>query len=124
MTLSATCDSPREAYLYINSALRNYEAVAGDVFSTPPCRSCRIPRCRRAPSNTSWAMTYRWILTLAAMAAMAGVIFLFYLLRFTVKTPAAGERQLDGKVRGIVPFERKERGAAGKSSRCSLTPRW
>ena len=59
-------------------------------------------------------MTYRWILTLAAMAAMAGVIFLFYLLRFTVKTPAAGERQLDGKVRGIVPFERKERGAAGK----------
>ena len=114
MTLSATCDSPREAYLYINSALRNYEAVAGDVFSNSSLQIVQDPQVPEGPSNTSWAMTYRWILTLAAMAAMAGVIFLFYLLRFTLKTPAAGERQLDGKVRGIVPFERKERGAAGK----------
>lgn len=114
MTLSAACDSPREAYLYINSALRNYEAVAGDVFSNSSLQIVQDPQVPEGPSNTSWAMTYRWILTLAAMAAMAGVIFLFYLLRFTVKTPAAGERQLDGKVRGIVPFERKERGAAGK----------
>ena len=67
MTLSATCDSPREAYLYINSALRNYEAVAGDVFSNSSLQIVQDPQVPEGPSNTSWAMTYRWILTLAAM---------------------------------------------------------
>lgn len=73
MTLSAACDSPREAYLYINSALRNYEAVAGDVFSNSSLQIVQDPQVPEGPSNTSWAMTYRWILTLAANLALAMV---------------------------------------------------
>lgn len=39
--------------------------------------------------------------------AIAAVIGLFYLLRFTVKTPASASRLLDGQIRGIIPFEKK-----------------
>ena len=107
MTLSATSESPREAYLYLISALRNYEDVAGDVFANSSLQIVQEPQVPTEPSNTSWVMSWRAILVLLAMAAMAGIVVLFYLLRFTVKTPAGGERQLDGKVRGIIPFERK-----------------
>lgn len=107
MTLSATSESPREAYLYLISALRNYEDVAGDVFANSSLQIVQEPQVPTEPSNTSWVMSWRAILVLLAMAAMAGIVILFYLLRFTVKTPAGGERQLDGKVRGSSPLRQK-----------------
>ena len=107
MVLSATCSDPRQAYLYINSALRHYEDVAGDVFSNSALQIVQDPEVPSAPSNTSWAFSHRYLLAGLAMIAMAGVICLFYLLRFTVKTPACGARQLDGKIRGTIPYEAK-----------------
>ncbi|HJC74829.1 MAG TPA: polysaccharide biosynthesis tyrosine autokinase [Candidatus Mediterraneibacter faecavium] len=107
MVLSATCSDPRQAYLYINSALRHYEDVAGDVFSNSALQIVQDPEVPSAPSNTSWALSHRYLLAGLAMIAMAGVICLFYLLRFTVKTPACGARQLDGKIRGTIPYEAK-----------------
>lgn len=107
MVLSATCSNPRQAYLYINSALRHYEDVAGDVFSNSALQIVQDPEVPSAPSNTSWPLSRRYFLAGLAMIAMAGVIGLFYLLRFTVKTPACGARQLDGKIRGTIPYETK-----------------
>ena len=107
MVLSATCSDPRQAYLYINSALRHYEDVAGDVFSNSALQIVQDPEVPSAPSNTSWALSHRYLLAALAMLAMAGVICLFYLFRFTVKTPACGARQLDGKIRGTIPYEAK-----------------
>lgn len=119
MTLSATSESPREAYLYLISALRNYENVAGDVFANSSLQMVQEPQVPTEPSNTSWVISHRALLVLLAMAAMVGVIILFYLFRFTVKTPAGGERQLDGKVRGIIPFEKK-RGRRSEGKQCIL----
>ena len=107
MVLSTTCSDPRQAYLYINSALRHYEDVAGDVFANSALQIVQDPEVPSAPSNTSWALSHRYLLAGLAMIAMAGVICLFYLLRFTVKTPACGARQLDGKIRGTIPYEAK-----------------
>ena len=130
MVLNVTSPDPRQAYLFINSALKNYESVAGDVFSNSALQIVQDPEVPETPSNTSWAISNRYLLALAGMAGMAAVICLFYLLRFTVKTPAAASRQLDGRVRGVIAYEDtgKEsghapgRGKAGRRERESGRP--
>ena len=107
LTLKVSSPEPRQAYLFINSALKNYEEVAGNVFSNASLQILQEPQVPSSPSNTSWIMARRNLLVAAGMLAMAGMICLFYLLRFTVKSPASASRLLDGAVRGIIPFERK-----------------
>ena len=107
LTLSVSSPDPRQAYLFINSALENYEEVAGDVFSNASLQILQEPQVPSSPSNTSWIMARRNLLTAAGMLAMGAVICLFYLLRFTVKSPASASRLLDGKIRGVIPYENK-----------------
>lgn len=110
LVLSTTSPNPRQAYLFIHSALENYEEVAGDVFANSYLEIVQEPEVPEAPSNTSWAMRCRYLLVLLAMAGMAGVTALFYILRFTVKNPAAAAEDLDGEIRGVIPFEKKNGG--------------
>lgn len=112
LVLSATSPDPRQAYLFINSALQHYEEVAVDVFANASLQIVQEPEVPSAPSNTSWLMSHRTLLTAAGAAGMAAVICLFYMLRLTVKNAAGASRQLDGKIRGVIPYEKKE-GAAG-----------
>lgn len=107
LNLSVSSPDPRQAYLFINSALENYEEVAGDVFSNASLQILQEPEVPSEPSNTSWIMARRYLLIAAGMLAMAAVICLFYLLRFTVKSPDSASRLLDGTVRGTIPFESK-----------------
>ena len=107
LVLNAVSPDPRQAFLFINSALENYEQVAQDVFSNASLQILQEPQVPSSPSNTSWIMARRNLLAAAGMLAMAAVICLFYLLRFTVKSPSSASRLLDGTVRGIIPFESK-----------------
>lgn len=113
LTLSTTCPDPRQAYLFINSALEHYEEVAGSVFSNASLEIVQEPDVPSEPSNSSWIMSHRYLLTLLGGLGMAAVICLFYVLRFTVKNEICGSRQLDGTIRGLIPFEKKT-AAAGK----------
>ncbi len=110
LVLSTTCPDPRQAYLFINSALQHYEEVAGDVFSNASLQIVQEPEVPSAPSNSSWLLTRRTLLAAAGALAMACLICLFYVLRFTVKNAACASRQLDGKIRGTIPFEQKNGG--------------
>lgn len=107
LVLSTTCPDPRQAYLFINSALEHYEEVAGNVFSNASLEVVQEPEVPSAPSNTSWIMSHRYLLTLLGALGMAAVICMFYVLRFTVKNEVGGARQLDGTIRGVIPYERK-----------------
>lgn len=107
LVLSVTCRHPRDAYLFINAALEHYGEVAGDVFANASLRTVQEPEVPSAPSNTSVAMRYRYPLMAAGAAGMAALICLLYVMRFTVKNPLCAQRQLDGKVRGVIPFEQK-----------------
>ena len=60
---------------------------------------------------------YRKILIPAAMLLMVFVIGLFYLFRFTVKTTRGARRQLEGTIRGTIPFERPVFGRGRKNTR-------
>lgn len=110
MTLQAASPSPRQAYLFIQSALEHYEEVAGNVFANAYLQVVQEPEVPQAPSNTSWVMRYRTHLTLLGAAGMAALICLFYALRFTVKSLESAAEQLDGEIRGVIPFERKRGG--------------
>ena len=110
LVLSVTSPDPRQAYLFINSALTHYEDVASDVFSNAALQIVQEPEVPEFPSNTSWFLANRNLLTVLGAVGAAAVIMLFYLLRMTVKNAAAAERQLDGKVRGVIPYEKKEQG--------------
>ena len=119
LTLNVTSPDPRQAYLFINAALEHYEETAGDVFSEAVLQVVQEPEVPSAPSNSSFFMKWRYLLAAAGALLMAGVICLFYLLGFTVKTYESAQRQLDGRIRGVIPFEKKP-GAGGRKKKESL----
>ena len=120
LVLTAVSPDPRQAYLYLNSALKHYEEVAGDVFANSVLQVVQEPEVPEHPSNTSWILSQRYLLVLLGAFAMAAVICLFYVLRFTVKNEVCASRQLDGKIRGVIPYEKKQTGEWKKNPKQSL----
>ncbi len=107
LVLKTTASDPRQAYLFIHSALANYEDVSGYVFANASLEIVQEPTIPSSPSNSSRLINNRILLTFLGAVGMAAVIILFYLFRFTVKTSISAGRQLDGKIQGIIPFEKK-----------------
>ena len=120
LTLQTTCPDPRQAYLFINSALKNYEEVAENVFANASLQIVQEPQVPSEPSNASWLLIRRYLLTALGGLGMAAIICLLYIFRFTVKNPASASRQLDGTVRGVIPFERKRFVQKKEKNRSSL----
>lgn len=107
LVLNAVSSDPRQAYLYINSALKNYEDVAGYVFSNASLEIVQEPQVPEGPSNVSRLVSMRNMLALSGAAVMAVIVILAYLFRFTVKNTVSASRQLDGTIQGVIPFEKK-----------------
>ncbi len=114
LVLSSTSQNPRQAYLFIHSALKHYEEVAKDVFANAVLQVVQEPEVPSAPSNTSFFMARRSLITGAGVIVMAAIIALFYILRFTVKNLTSARRLLDGKIRGMIPYEHKRMSANKK----------
>ena len=110
LVLNAVSSDPRQAYLYINSALKNYEDVAGYVFSNASLEIVQEPQVPEGPSNVSRLVSMRNMLALAGAAVMAVIVILAYLFRFTVKNTVSASRQLDGTIQGVIPFEKRTAG--------------
>lgn len=108
LVLSATSPTPRQAYLFIQAALRNYQQVAGYVFTDAALEVVQEPSVPESPSNASFLVSRRWELTLLAGLAAAGLITLLYLLRRTVKAASSASNLLDGNILGTIPFEKKQ----------------
>ena len=62
------------------------------------------------PSNVSRLISMRNLLAAGGAALVILIVILFYLFRFTVKNAVSASRQLDGKIRGLIPFEKKTAG--------------
>lgn len=108
LVLSVTSPTPRQAYLFIQAALRNYEQVAEYVFSNAVLEVVQEPSVPETPSNSSPWIARRGPLTILAGVAAAGLIALLYLLRYTVKAAGSAPALLDGTVLGTIPFEKKQ----------------
>ena len=115
LTLSVTSPTPRQAYLFIQSALQNYEQVSGYVFSNAALELVQEPSVPESPSNTSFLIGHRYELAALMLAGAVVLVVLLYLFRNTVKTAEQAPGLLDGKILGTIPFERKKGGKKGKS---------
>lgn len=120
LAVRAAADNPRDAYTYLQSALKNYDEVSGQVFSNAYLQVVQEPSVPSTPSNSSWFVQNRPILTLAGMLMMAGTIVLFYLFRFTVKRADLASGQLDGTILGVIPYEKKGTNIKNKKKKESL----
>lgn len=108
LVLRASSPTPRQAYLFIHSALENYEQVAGYVFSDATLEIVQEPSVPEKPSNGSFLIAHRLEFTALASLGTVALIVLCYLLRNTVKVSSKASDLLDGKVLGTVPFEKKQ----------------
>lgn len=116
LNLSVTSPTPRQAYLFIQAALQNYEQVSKDVFANAALELVQEPSVPEPPSNASFLVNHRYELTALTFLGAVFLVVLSYLLRNTVKTSEQAPGLLDGKILGTIPFERK-RGAKGKSKK-------
>lgn len=105
LVVKATSPRPDQAYRYLNSALEHYEEVSDQIFANAQLQIVQEPDVPLAPSNTSFYLKNRWLLTAGAAMGMAAVIAAAYVVRFTVKTVEGAKVQLDGRIRGVIPFE-------------------
>lgn len=108
LVLSGISPTPRQAYLFIHSALQNYEQVAGYVFSNAALEIVQEPTVPEEPSNVSFLAAHCPELTLMAVLGAAVLIVLIYFLRNTVKVASKAGNLLDGKSLGVIPHERKQ----------------
>lgn len=107
--LSVTSSTPRQTYLIIQSALENYGTVSDYLFSNAVLRIVQQPSVPYSPSNIRNIQRIQKLGMLGAGCAAAAVMILLSILRFTVKNKTAAERNLDGKLLGVIPYERKRR---------------
>lgn len=119
LVLTVTSPTPRQAYLFISSALKNYEQITDYVFSNAAMEIVQEPSVPQNPSNTSPLIANR--VTLTALTAVASVflIFLIYMLRHTLKVASQAGALLDGTVLGVVPYEQKRsvKGSRNRSNK-------
>lgn len=105
--LSVTSSTPRQTYLIIQSALENYGTVSDYLFSNAVLRIVQQPSVPYSPSNIRNIQRIQKLGMLGAGCAAGAVMILLSILRFTVKNKTAAERNLDGKLLGVIPYERK-----------------
>ena len=107
LVLTAASENPRQAYLILDAALSNYESVSEYLFSNAVLRMVEEPSVPYSPSNALNVDRYRKLGTLAGAALVICGIGLISVLRYTVKTQTGARRNLDGRIRGVIPFEQK-----------------
>lgn len=122
LVLSATSPTPRQAYLFIHSALQNYEQVAGYVFTNAALEIVQEPSVPEMPSNESFLIAHRAELTALAALGAAALTVLIYFFRNTVKVATKASSLLDGKVLGTVPYEKKQAASGRRTGKKKGVP--
>ena len=107
MVLKATSSSPKDAYLIVQSALRNYDQVSDYLFSNANLMVLKDPTIPFAASNPKGGSRESKIAFAFGVLASSCAIALLSFLRPTVKNVSEAKRKLDGRVIGIIPFVKK-----------------
>lgn len=109
LVLRVTAKDPQSAYRILQAVLNNYRDISDYVFGNAVLEVIKEPEVPVAPSNAFNASKFNKIGALGAVALTAGLIVLFSVLRSTVKTTAAGKRNLEGECLAVLPYEEKNR---------------
>lgn len=117
LVLNVTSKDPQNAYQFMNSALKHYDEVSDYVFTNATLQEPSIPI---TPSNSSELINYRNYIALLGGVAVTGIIICLYLFRHTLKSSKNATKLLDGRVVGIIPYEKKKRDKHLKKLKQSL----
>ncbi|HIY63939.1 MAG TPA: polysaccharide biosynthesis tyrosine autokinase [Candidatus Mediterraneibacter stercoripullorum] len=107
LNLSVVSADPRQAYMILDAALDNYESVSGYLFSNAVLRIVEEPTVPYSPSNVQNTDRYRKLGAAAGAALVICAIGMMSVLRYTVKTRTGAKRNLEGRIRGTIPYEYK-----------------
>lgn len=107
LNLSVVSADPRQAYMILDAALDNYESVSEYLFSNAVLRIVEEPTVPYSPSNVQNTDRYRKLGAAAGAALVICAIGMMSVLRYTVKTRNGAKRNLEGRIRGMIPFEYK-----------------
>lgn len=108
LVLTVTGNNPKDTYAFMTSALKHYDEVSDYVFANASLQILQEPSIPMAPSNSPILSNYRYHLTLLGALAMSGIIIVFYIFRYTLKSSQNASKLLDGKILGMVPYEKKK----------------
>lgn len=120
LVLTVTSQNPREGYQFINSALKHYSEVSDYIFSNANLQILQEPSIPVKSSQTNLFYGCRYPIALLGGALMTGLIVFIYLFRNTVKSPKSAIKLLDGIIRGVIPYEKKQREMGIKKSTKAL----
>lgn len=109
LVLNVTSKDPQNAYQFMNSALKHYNEVSDYVFTNATLQVLQEPSIPTTPSNSSRLINYRNYIALLGGVAVTGIIACLYLFRHTLKSSKNATKLLDGRVVGIIPYEKKKR---------------
>ncbi len=107
ITLKVVSDSPKQAYLIINSALEQYVNVSDYLYSNANLAVLKNPTISQTPSNSLNYSLPRILAAFALACIVAGLIALLSFLRPTVKKTHSAQKTLDGRIIGTIPYTRK-----------------
>ena len=104
----------------MNSALKHYDEVSDYVFTNATLQVLQEPSIPITPSNSSKLINYRNYIALLGGVAVTGIIICLYLFRHTLKSSKNATKLLDGRVVGVIPYEKKKRDKHLKKLKQSL----
>lgn len=120
LVLNVTSKDPQNAYQFMNSALKHYDEVSDYVFTNATLQVLQEPSIPITPSNSSKLINYRNYIALLGGVAVTGIIICLYLFRHTLKSSKNATKLLDGRVVGVIPYEKKKRDKHLKKLKQSL----
>ena len=120
LVLNVTSKDPQNAYQFMNSALKHYDEVSDYVFTNATLQVLQEPSIPITPSNSSKLINYRNYIALLGGVAVTGIIICLYLFRHTLKSSKNAIKLLDGRVVGVIPYEKKKRDKHLKKLKQSL----
>lgn len=109
ISLKVVSDTPKNAYLIINSALKNYSGISDYLFSNANLDTLKNPTIPFSPSNTQDIRSKCILAGLLAAFAVAAAVALLSFIRPTVKNVNSAKKNLDGKVLGTIPYIKKQK---------------
>ena len=122
LIVTVTSSQPDTAFNALNLLVDNYSSISDYLFANAQLEVIKDPVVPVAPSNgVDLSDRYPWVV-IAALAGTWAIMVAIYVLRDTVKTPAAARRKIDARLLRVIGHERKNKTLRSKLRRKNVAP--
>lgn len=122
LIVTVTSGEPALSFRALNLLIDNYSTISDYLFSNAQLEVIKDPIIPVVPSNPLNVKDKYPMILLGAGAVSLGGIVLLYLLRDTVKTPKAAQRQIEARLLRTIGSEEKNKSLRAKHKRKNIAP--